>query len=756
MKHSFSKQLFQSRETIARRVFRCFLAVAALFSFFYLTLMSLYHSSMEKQADRSNRIALQHTADRFADRLARVRTLLTELGQDADLIASGEKTASGTNPAPDSPAAVAAVDRIESDMRLAQADLDNIWVLFPNTSLAMTSRGIFNARELSDQVYVNKAYTYDYWKSLMADAAEWSVLPASMFRIAEQKRLLLPVAYGSADSGGLFIALLDMDRTGDGEIFGANGIMESLSIWDAEGKLLYKSVEDANEVSPADVPSNGHRKIDSRWVYSHTDLLGNTYISTLSGNGLAQEAHRAHRTAIVLLAAALVTALAAAVLFSIRIQAPARALLASMHRMLPAPAKGRFKEYRLIQDQLNKWYSMREHAEQQLRLQQSALLDYRYMSLLRGTDYEEIGQLSSSPVENRPFMLVLYSLRPWQSNQANNAEDESLFARPILGTIQLYLSQRYPVSRTFQMEHDQIVSIIPGEGREDVLAMLQNELLNVIQPEQCGCIATVTVSKRYSGADQYNEAYLEVLEINRSAPLSDESVLMSGRYAPPPVRLTPRKEQELNAALRSSNADNALHITDHALEQLARAQAGVAHYKELSLQLLERFRTAFASLPHDDNEAGMFARLESRLNQCREHAAYQEAIAELISFICNRRPQETVKQDPVAALVLDILNTRYDQDLSLAKIADKLNMSSAYLSVYIKEKTGANFSDHLNNIRLRKAMDLLVCTDQSVTAVSKQVGYANFTSFNRMFKRQTGMSPGEYRKNQITQIHKAR
>ncbi|MBY9079199.1 helix-turn-helix domain-containing protein [Paenibacillus sp. HN-1] len=754
MKHLITKQLFQSRETIARRVFRCFLAVAALFSFFYLTLMSLYHSSMVKQADRSNRIALQHTADRFADRLARVRTLLTELSQDADLIASGGKAASGTDLAPDSPAAVDAVDRIESDMRLAQADLDNIWVLFPDTSLAMTSQGIFDARDLSDQVYANETYTYNYWKGLMADSAEWSILPAAVFRVAEQKRMLLPIVYGKPDSSGLIVALLDMDRSG--EIIGDNGIMESLSIWDGEGKLLYKAVEDADEIVPAAIPSNGHRKIDGRMVYSHTDLLGNTYLSMLSGNELVQDAYCAHRTAIALLAAALVTVLAAAVLFSLRIQAPARALLASMHRMLPAPAKGRFTEYRLIQDKLNTWYGMREHAENRLRLQQSALLDYRYMDLLRGTDNDEIGQLAFSPVEDRPFMLVLYSLRPWQSSQVNHAEDNSLSIKRILGIIQPYLSQRYPDSRTFQMEHDQIISVIPGEERGGVVAMLQDELLDALQPERCGCVATVSVSYRYTEADKYNEAYLEVLEINRSAPLSDESILISERYAPPPLRLTPRKEQELNAALKSGNADNALRIADHALAQLASTQAGIAHYSELALQLLERFRTAFASMSHDDNEAGMFARLETKLNQCREPAAYQEAIAELIRFICDLRPQETVKQDPVAALVLDILNTRYDQDLSLSKIADKLNMSSAYLSVYIKEKTGTNFSDHLNDIRLRKAMDLLVCTDQSVTAVSKQVGYANFTSFNRMFKRQTGMSPGEYRKSQITKIHKAR
>ncbi|MEO3946223.1 helix-turn-helix domain-containing protein [Gorillibacterium sp. CAU 1737] len=754
MKLPFSKRLFQSRETIARRVFLCFLTITALFSLYYLTLMSLYHSSMEKQTDRANKAALQHAADQFAERLVQVQALLTELSQEADLIAWQDKAANTTDRVPESSVDQAAVNRIESDLQLAQAEVDDVWVLLPDPSLAMTSQGIFDARDLSERLYANETYTYDYWKRVIDEPGVWSILPTALFQTDDHSRMLLPVAYEVQESGSLIVALLDMDQIG--EQLADTGIMGSLSIWDEGGTLLYQTVEGSDAIKPAEVPSNGYGKIDGRFVYRHIDSLGNTYLSTLSSRELYQEAYHAHRTAIALLAAAFVTALAAAIWFSLRLQAPVRALLASMHRMLPAPAKGKVREYRLMQNQLNEWYSLREHAEHQFQQQQSALLDYRYMSLLRGTAPEESTPLPHSPLEDRSFLLILYSLRLLSSMEAKNAEDKSLLTRQLLDTLQDRLSQRFSESRTFQMEHNQMISIVSDEERSNVLTMLQDELLADIHSERCGCIVTVSVSKCYSGANHYHEAYLEVLEINRTAPLTDESSLVSERHAPRPLRLTPRQEQELHAALRSGHTDNALRIADHALVQLARAQAGAAHYSELSIQLLGRFRTSFASQPHDEQEASRFAQLEAQLNQCREPAAHQEAIAALIRFLCDRRPHETINQDPVAALVLDILNTKYDQDLSLTKLADKLNMSSTYLSVYIKEKTGSTFSDHLNDIRLRKAMELLVCTDQSVTAVSKQVGYANFTSFNRMFKKQTGMSPSEYRKSQIMQIHGAR
>ncbi|MFD1954870.1 helix-turn-helix domain-containing protein [Paenibacillus thailandensis] len=113
------------------------------------------------------------------------------------------------------------------------------------------------------------------------------------------------------------------------------------------------------------------------------------------------------------------------------------------------------------------------------------------------------------------------------------------------------------------------------------------------------------------------------------------------------------------------------------------------------------------------------------------------------------------EMDSLAAFVLDMIRKRYDQDLSLHYLSDLLNMSNTYLSTYIKEKTGKTFSDHLHDVRVRKAQELLVTTNQTIHDIASQVGYVNFSSFNRMFKKHTGLTPGEYRKRQIIRIHKS-
>lgn len=121
----------------------------------------------------------------------------------------------------------------------------------------------------------------------------------------------------------------------------------------------------------------------------------------------------------------------------------------------------------------------------------------------------------------------------------------------------------------------------------------------------------------------------------------------------------------------------------------------------------------------------------------------------------SKRQNDTDAVDSLAGFVLDTIRNKYDQDLSLNYFSDLLGMSSTYLSTYIKEKTGRTFSDHLHHIRVGKAQEMLITTGQSINDIAVQVGYINFSSFTRMFKKQTGLTPGEYRKKQIIQIHRS-
>ena len=95
---------------------------------------------------------------------------------------------------------------------------------------------------------------------------------------------------------------------------------------------------------------------------------------------------------------------------------------------------------------------------------------------------------------------------------------------------------------------------------------------------------------------------------------------------------------------------------------------------------------------------------------------------------------------------VNYIDACYNTDISLEKAATRACMSPSYFSHIFKMIKNQTFIDYLNRIRIRKAMDLLKSSDMNITEISFESGFGNLGHFNRMFKRITGTTPKEYRK----------
>ncbi|MCC3376760.1 AraC family transcriptional regulator [Cohnella sp. REN36] len=96
--------------------------------------------------------------------------------------------------------------------------------------------------------------------------------------------------------------------------------------------------------------------------------------------------------------------------------------------------------------------------------------------------------------------------------------------------------------------------------------------------------------------------------------------------------------------------------------------------------------------------------------------------------------------------VKEYVESHFGDDLSLDAIAGKLGITGPYLSTYFKEKTGINFSDYTYTVRMSKAKEMLKDTDLKIQDIASLVGYFTVASFNRVFKRFTGLTPSEFRR----------
>ncbi len=97
-------------------------------------------------------------------------------------------------------------------------------------------------------------------------------------------------------------------------------------------------------------------------------------------------------------------------------------------------------------------------------------------------------------------------------------------------------------------------------------------------------------------------------------------------------------------------------------------------------------------------------------------------------------------------LVMEYLERHYSEHISLSTVAALVNMSTSSFSRFIKLRTGNNFIDCLNEIRVSAVARLLVDEPtNSVADIAYRCGFNNISNFNRIFKRMRGFTPQQFR-----------
>lgn len=96
--------------------------------------------------------------------------------------------------------------------------------------------------------------------------------------------------------------------------------------------------------------------------------------------------------------------------------------------------------------------------------------------------------------------------------------------------------------------------------------------------------------------------------------------------------------------------------------------------------------------------------------------------------------------------IINYVNKHFtDYDLSLEQIAEKHHLSASYASKLIKEHYGVSFKHYVQELRMTYVKENLRMTSKPIKAIVHEVGYMDVANFTRKFKKEVGVTPGQYR-----------
>jgi YesN/AraC family two-component response regulator len=98
--------------------------------------------------------------------------------------------------------------------------------------------------------------------------------------------------------------------------------------------------------------------------------------------------------------------------------------------------------------------------------------------------------------------------------------------------------------------------------------------------------------------------------------------------------------------------------------------------------------------------------------------------------------------------VLDYIHENFSRDIGLNDLSEATGLAPAYLCNLFKECVGVSYIKYLTSVRLDHAKRLLQSGEKAMK-VSEKVGYSDYHYFCRVFKKYTGVTPGEYREHAL-------
>lgn len=731
-----------TRHSLLIRLLGGFLAVILILLSFNLFSFSFFSRTIRDEVIQSNSHSLQNTAQRYENHIRIVHSTIARLYFTPHVLLISELANAEEHDA---------VNQIVQEIRNIIANelllIDNIILQFRKNHFVIDKQGPDKTEVLFSRFYTSSSYGPDFWQEQLNQQDIIHLFPVAQFKDhpAARTGYFAPAIFMNKMNNALYIAAM----LNVGELFRSfhQDVEQQFYLLDADNQLIYQH---GNEPLPPEMLgrfdySKGYFKDKHTYYFFAKGATGLSYVTAVSDESLAKASTRLTYVLLGILALAVGISILISVFLSLKFNQPVRGIINMIQQAKPGrPLETNINEFNFIHDRITHIIQANRDIHHDLSMKAAKLRHFNVLNQLKNI-YSTENHFADP---NKQFYLVLFHVlftRQFHHSMIMSPERTTYLVKELIESV---LSETFPDIAILQAEKDEIVALVFTDEPNGKLRQQLEYIVHVIDNDKAMLYLTIAYQPRLYEPAEATYAYEQAKEIALQRKLTAETeIITESGEAAIRIGLSPRKEREYASHIRAANEALALDAVLKALQQLDKRAVPAAHYYEFARDITAKTLAVLLDIPVDIGSILENCAPYEKIRLCATVEDFEHYFELFISTAINCvKEVKATEVHPAREALLDYIHTHYQEDISLESVADQLQMSAGYISKLFKEQTGQNFSDYVNDLRMEKAKELLCTTSLQIQDISEQVGYTSANSFIRMFKKATGMPPGEYRR----------
>ncbi|WP_239615696.1 helix-turn-helix domain-containing protein [Cohnella mopanensis] len=500
-------------------------------------------------------------------------------------------------------------------------------------------------------------------------------------------------------------------------------------------------------------------------AYYRSPFNGWIYLSFTSIASLTQESNKIGMYTLIVCLIMLVITMGLAWVGSRRMYSPIQVLLKQIDNGLPGIRKRRSNEFQVIGEQLQHLFQSKSRLEKEVHQHFGQV---RTFFLIKA--FQDNVKLSELPEQLQRFGYD-NQLREWRTMAALTLQIDTLEGTRyekrdmelLLFAIHNIIEEMIPAAgRLSSVTIDYTVVTLLGSTSDDS-AEFNNTLYSITEQLQqniqsyLALQVSIGMSLTFDSFSSLAIAYREGLEalkhrlkLGKGIIIQYENINSGNHYLN--MNYPNHVENELIDAIKLAEKDKAKELLGQLLLPVFSAEMSPQEYQLPLARLLNNLLIVMQESGISLNQihpanGSLFEELLD-LNTVPEIEDWFWTIV-IYPMVRVFRDRQEAQYHNISEKIIDLVQHYYDTDLTLEDCASRLHYNANYLSSVFRKETQISFTEYLTSYRFNMAKKWLAETDMPIKDIASRLRYNNPQNFIRSFRKQEGMTPGQYRDRKL-------